>query len=83
MLKYDENSFRETARAVIKLNPHAGHFTVDSLVSYMKGMSEREVSDYPSYVGTLGFYVTTFNHPSGGLGAIATVMASLIVGPEG
>ena len=79
MLKYDENSFRDTARAVIKLNPSAGYFTVDSLVSYMKGMAEREIGDAPSYVGTLGFCVTSFRHPSGGLGAIATVMASLVV----
>jgi hypothetical protein len=80
MLKYDEYSFQQTAHAVIQLNPKARSMSVPALVEYMKAMAEREIGDRCGYVGTLGFYVTTYTHPSGnGLGAIATLAPSLVL----
>lgn len=81
MLKYDEYSFQQTAHAVIQLNPSARCMSVPDLIDYMKAMAEREIGDRPGYAGTLGFYVTTYTHPSGnGLGAMASLAPSLVVG---
>lgn len=75
---FDEQNLRETAEAVIALNPFAEAFTVEKLIEEMKGTAADSLDEDLGYVSILGYVLSAYNAEYGRIGVKASVSSFLV-----
>jgi hypothetical protein len=84
MLKHTVTQYLDTARAVFVLNEHIRERFKDTqeLAEWMFQLAERELGNRDAtYVGTYGFYITSYKCPADPPGTMRTIstIASYLV----
>ena len=86
MLYFDDNEMAETAKVVLRINPHTKGFTVERFVERMKAVAYEALSPKaPGYISTYGFVLTFFENdlcqtrvkPSVSASALASYLSSV------
>ena len=86
MLYFDDNEMAETAKVVLKINPHTKGYTLDQFVERMKNIAYEALSPKaPGYISTYGFVLTFFENdlcqtqvkPSVSASALASYLSSV------
>ena len=68
MLYFDDNEIAETAKVVLRINPHTKGYTLDQFVERMKNIAYETLSAYEAlspksgYISTYGFVLTFFEN---------------------
>ena len=62
MLYFDDNEMAETAKVVLRINPHTKGFTVERFVERMKAVAYEALSPKSGYISTYGFVLTFFEN---------------------
>lgn len=73
----DANSFRDTAEALLVINPR-GHTSADGILRYMEDSARRTIVEFPnfqSYVSTAGWELCFWKDDNGDTNVRASVMA--------
>ena len=85
MLYFDDNEMAETAKVVLRINPHTKGFTVERFVERMKAVAYEALSPKSGYISTYGFVLTFFENdlcqtrvkPSVSASALASYLSSV------
>ena len=79
-MQFNDYDIQKTAEAVIRLNEYYTGRNADELVNEMKSFAMQELHGRAGYAGTGGWYVVTYNLPTGEIGCTAMVAGWLVEG---